>query len=190
MTKEELHKSLEYVNASREKRTKMSAVILGRPELMGPLLEIGLDSDETISPRACWVLEFVIKEKLAYIFPYIDRFSSSIHTLRLESSIRPMAKICELLLESFFSASDHEVKKVLTDQHLELMATACFDWLIGKHKVATKAYSMTCLLLLGKKFDWIHPELQLVIEKHYTEGSAAYKARARLTLNALKKRNE
>ncbi|WP_149303366.1 adenylosuccinate lyase [Pareuzebyella sediminis] len=187
MTKEKLHKLLEYVNASREKRAEMAAVVINHPESIGPLLKIGLDSDDPLSSRACWVLEFAVKKRLAYILPYIDRFTSSIHNLHLESSIRPMAKICELLMQSFFSGSDHEVHEKIADQHLERIAAACFDWLIGTHKVATKAYSMTCLFLVGKKFEWIHPELRQVIERHYAEGSAAYKARARHTLSALKK---
>ncbi|MGB3152866.1 MAG: adenylosuccinate lyase, partial [Maribacter sp.] len=65
---------------------------------------------------------------------------------------------------------------------------ACFDWLIGNHKVAAKAYSMTCLLFLGRKFDWIHPELKLVLEQNYASGSAAYKARARMTLAKINKK--
>ena len=44
---------------------------------------------------------------------------------------------------------------------------------------------MTTLLLLGKNIAWIHPELQLILKQNYESGSAAYKARARMTLKAL-----
>jgi hypothetical protein len=74
----------------------------------------------------------------------------------------------------------------LTHNHLELITASCFDWLIGDHKVAAKVYAMTSLLLLGRKFEWIHPELKMVIEQNYASGSAAYKARARMTLEKLK----
>jgi hypothetical protein len=46
---------------------------------------------------------------------------------------------------------------------------------------------MTTLLLLGKDITWIHPELQVILKQNYDNGSAAYKARARMTLKALKK---
>jgi hypothetical protein len=75
----------------------------------------------------------------------------------------------------------------MTLSHLEHMATSCFDWLIGDQKVAVKAYSMTCLLLLGRKFDWIHPELKLVLTENYAQGSAAYQARAGIILGKLNK---
>jgi hypothetical protein len=97
-----------------------------------------------------------------------------------------MAKICEYLIVAYFRKKDTDVKNVLTEKHLEEITSACFDWLIGNHKVAAQAYSMTCLLLLGRKFDWIHPELKMVLEQNYSSGSAAYKARARLTLEKIK----
>jgi len=46
---------------------------------------------------------------------------------------------------------------------------------------------MTCLLLLGRKFDWILPELKMVLEQNYENGSAAYKARARMTIEKINK---
>ena len=106
--------------------------------------------------------------------------------MHLDSAVRPMAKICEFLIKAYFAESGSDIQKNLTDHHLELIATTCFDWLIGEHKVAAKAYSMTSLLLLGRKFDWIHSELKIIIEQNYHNGSAAYKARARHTLAKLK----
>lgn len=69
--------------------------------------------------------------------------------------------------------------------HLTQITTTCFDWLIGNQKVAAKAYSMTSLLMLGSKFDWIWPELRLILEQNYHNGSPAYQARARMTLAKL-----
>ncbi|NNE78399.1 MAG: adenylosuccinate lyase, partial [Pricia sp.] len=172
----------------REERAKMSALVFNNPHLIGPLLEIAFAVDNPISNRACWVLEFTVKNEISLILPFIDHFTSSISNLRQESSIRPMAKICEILIKAYFSKTENEAQLVLSENHLEKITTACFDWLIGNHKVAAKAYSMTCLLLLGRKFDWIHPELKMVIEKNYGQGSAAYKARARHTLDKLKRK--
>ena len=52
-------------------------------------------------------------------------------------------------------------------------------------EVATKAYAMTCLQLLGTEFDWIQPELKNCIKKQYHEQSAAFKARSRMVLKKL-----
>ena len=164
----------------------MAKLVSRNPGLIKPLLEVAIRNDYPISSRACWVLEFTTKDNLTYLVPYLDIFTSNLNTVRLDSSIRPFAKICEYLIKAYFSRSSNEVQRRLTEKHLERISTACFDWLIGNHKVAAQAYSMTSLLLLGQKFDWIHPELKMVLEHNYAEGSAAYKARARMTLAQIK----
>lgn len=186
VTKTELYQSLNYVDATREKRTQMASLILDNPDLIDPLLEIVFEEKDPISNRASWVLEYTLKKKLHYIYPHLDFLTSNMSDVRLDSSVRPLAKICEFLAKAYFSKTKNEAQKTLREKHLEDIATACFDWLIGDYKVAAKAYSMTSLLLLGRKFDWIHPELKMVLEQNYAEGSAAYKARARMILAKIK----
>lgn len=186
MTKTELYHVLDYVDHSRQKRMQMANLVSENPNVLKPLLEIAFDDSGIISSRACWVLEFTIKRNIAYLFPFLDTFTAKLGYVQLDSSVRPIAKICEILTKDYFSKKFTPVQNELTDEHLERIATACFDWLIGNHKVAPKAYSMTSLLLLGKKFDWVLPELKMVLEQNYVNGSAAYKARARMTLAKIK----
>ncbi len=186
MTVEALITSLNYVNHSREKRMEMSNLISRNTNLINPLLKIAFKVDDPISSKACWVQEFTAKQNLAFIFPFLDEFTSKINTVCLDSSVRPLAKICEYLTISYFQSKNDETINNLTDVHLEKITAASFDWLIGNHKVAAQAYAMTSLLLLGKKFNWILPELKLILAQNYTHGSAAYKARARLTLAKIK----
>ena len=186
MRKEALYESLNYVNHSREKRAEMAALVTNNPNLIAPLLAIAFTVNDPISSRACWVLEFTAKENLSFIFPYLDEFTAKMHTVKLDPSVRPIAKICEYLTTSYFSKLPNPTQKAITDSHLEKITSACFDWLITDQKVAAQAYSMTCLLLLGKKFNWILPELKIILEQNYAKGSAAYKARARLTLAKIK----
>ncbi len=164
----------------------MAKLISENPDLVAPLFKIAFTVNDPISSRACWVMEFTARENLRYIFPHLDMFTSKINTVHLDSSVRPMAKICEYLIQSYFAKVPNSTQQHLSNKHLEQITTTCFDWLIGNHRVAPKAYSMTCLLLLGRKFEWILPELQMVLEKNYAQGSAAYKARARLTLKKMK----
>ena len=187
MTKAAFYEALDYVNASREKRSSMAQRVLENPQLIPLLIEVVKDNHEPISCKASWVLEYVAKKDLWPILNNIDEFISSLPVTQLESSIRPAAKICELLMKSYFSKKPNPSRMVLTDKHLNTIAESAFDWLIGDHKVAPKAYSMTTLLLLGHKINWIYPELQLVLTQHYAAESAAYKSRARMTLNQLEK---
>ncbi len=187
MTVEQLRNALDYVNHSREKRTEMAHLVSTNPHLVPPLLQLAFEDKSHISSKACWVMEFTAKENLRYIFPYLDTFTATIGILKRDSSVRPMAKICEYLTIAYFKKPlDATLRNTITDEHLEKITSACFDWLIGTHKVATQAYSMTCLFLLGSKFDWIHPELKIILEQNYHKGSAAYKARARMILKKLK----
>lgn len=187
MTQEELYKALDYVNHSREKRAEMANLISKNPQLVEALLQIAFTVDDPISNRACWVLEFTAKENLSFIYPHLDVFTANLSRVRFDSAIRPVAKICEFLTMAYFSKEKNELQQVLTEDQLEQITTACFDWLIGDYKVAAKAYSITSLYLLGHKFPWIHPELKMVLEQSYADGSAAYKARARHALAKLKK---
>ena len=186
MTKEELYSAFEYVNHTRDKRQQMASMVLENPEHMNSLMEIAFKVNDPISCKACWVLEYTAKTDLDYILPHINLFTKNIHRVSFDSSVRPMAKICEFLTKAYFSKSINLTKRILTNEHLEQIASACFDWLIGDHKVAAQAYSMTSLLLLGRTFVWIHPELKIILEQNYNSGSAAYKARARLTLEKIK----
>jgi len=186
MTVTELQKGLTHVNHSREKRMKMALLVSENPDLLKPLFKIAFTIDEPISCKACWVLEFTAKENLAFIYPHLDEFTAKLSTVHLESAIRPLAKICEYLTTSYFRQQSVPTKNKLSDAHLEKITAACFDWLIGPHKVATQAYAMTSLLLLGRKFKWILPELKIILTQNYADGSAAYKARARMTLAKIK----
>lgn len=187
VTKSELYSWLENsVNHSREKRQQISSVILEHPHLVLDLLDIAHSVNDPISCKAAWVLEFAFKEDNTIIFPVLTKFFKGLKSLKLESSIRPCAKICEILMIKYFSKKENNIKEQLNENHLEQITTTCFDWLIGDHKVATQAYSMTSLLLLGQKYSWIYPDLRSILEKNYPYGTAAYKARARLTLAKIK----
>lgn len=75
----------------------------------------------------------------------------------------------------------------LTLNQEHLIAENCFDWLIDVNKkVATKAYAIRALYELGKKYDWIYPELKRIITDDYPKHSAAYKAVTREILKKIK----
>ena len=186
MDKTNLYTNLDYVNHSRAKRQEMANLVLNNAELVFPLLEIAFDVNDTISSRACWILEFTVKAKRAYILPHLDYFTTNLSIVHLDSSVRPIAKICEYLIKAYYAKTENKTQKAITEVHLERITTACFDWLISDQKVAAKAYSMSSLFLLGRSFDWVHPELKMILEQNYATGSAAYKARARMILAKIK----
>lgn len=180
-----LNDILSKVNHSREKRNDFANLILDNPELLPDLLVICSKVDDEISCRASWGLEFLCKNNLEAILPYLDEVIAIIPKVYQHSAVRPMAKIFEYLIIAYYQKKIPLVRQSLTTLHREKITEICFDWMITDQKVASKAYSMTSLYLLGTEFDWVHPELKITLENNYNTGSAAYKARSRMILKQL-----
>ena len=186
MTKAELHEELNYVNHSRDMRLKYANLVIDNPELIAPLLDILFDVDDKISCRAAWVFEFMCGENLEAIIPHLDTFTNNISKVHLDPAVRPIAKICEYLTKAHYSKSENLIKKELSETHKGRIVEACFDWMINDEKIAPKAYSMNSLYLLGTEYDWIHPELAIILERDYEMQSSGFKARAKHILKKIK----
>ena len=187
MTTEELNKELGYVNHSRENRKKYALMVINNPELLPKVMDILFNVDDKVSYRAAWLMEFVAREDLNAILPHLDRFTKEMHKIHLDPAVRPVAKICEYLIEAYYHKDPNKIKQVLTPEHKERIIELSFDYLITDQKIAPKAYSMGTLYLLGKDYDWIHPELILILERDFHSGTAGFKARARRLLSKMKR---
>ena len=171
-----LETALIALKAYKKTREDLAFLVIANPKEFDTLLHFAFQHKKEISYKAAWVLEMVCIHKLEMIYPHIDVFLNQISKATYDQSVRPFAKICELLVTA------HYRKKpvvTLNAAQKELVTTICFDWLIGNQKVACKAYAMQCLYLLGKEIHWIHNELKPVLLNDYSKESAAYKARAR-----------
>ena len=187
MTTEALYQELNYVNHSREKRLYYANMVINDTSLIPKLLDILFMVDDKISPRAAWVFEFMCGENLNTIIPYLDTFTKNMNKVHLDSAVRPVAKVCEYLVKALYSRLDNDIKHALNAEHKEKIIEACFDWMINDEKIAPKAYAMNSLFLLGRDYDWIHPELALILERDYQMQSSGFKARARHILKKIKK---
>lgn len=186
MTRDQLYKELDYVNHSRENRKKYASLVIDNPILLPVVMDILFDVDDKTSCRAAWLLEFVARENLNAILPHLDRITSEMNRVHFDSAVRPIAKICEYLIEAYYSKHDNKTKSYLSSDHKEKIVELCFDYLISDKPIAPQAYSMNVLYLLGQDYDWIHPELIQVLRKNYPTGSKGYKARARCIFEKLK----
>ncbi len=180
----ELQKKLDYVNAYRENRLKAAQEILENQSLFGELVSICFSPEDKNNHKACWILEFVSYEELLWLQPHLDFFCSNLKVLKDESSLRPIAKVTQLLVKSHYKKNENGIN--LSEENLQECIEASFDWLITDVKVATKAYSIRTLYILGNYYDWIHPELKVIIDKDYADHSAAYKAVAKEVLKKIK----
>lgn len=176
---------LNYSSSIREHRTHWATFALNHPRELESLLQLGQQDLNTVSDRALWIVEFVAKQQLPLLYPHLALLMAVMGATQREASVRSIAKITELLMLQYYSKKDGQLHEMVQKSHLERIAEHCFSWLLGSYKVAAKAHSMTCLYWLGTDFDWIHPELQAILQQHYTKGSAGYRARARMVLDKL-----
>ena len=180
----ELQSKLENLKAYREDRLLIAEYILKNKKYFDELISISFSPSDKNNHKACWILEFVSYKELIWLQPYLDFFCKNLKYLTDESAMRPIAKIVQLLVISHYKKTTNSI--ILTEENLQDIIETSFDWLINDIKVATKAYSIRTLYILGKEYDWIHPELQIILNKDYPNHSAAYKAVAREVLKKIK----
>lgn len=179
----EFEKKIDSVTALRAVRYEYTREILQNQPLFPELLELCFQFSNENAPKAFWILELVCYEKLEWLVPYLDYYCLNIKQLKNDSSIRPASKICLVLAVSHFKKKEI----ILSEIQLQQLTETCFDWLIKNTKVASKCYCIRALHLLGNHFNWIHPELKIILDKEYKNHSAAYKAVGREILKKINK---
>lgn len=168
--------------AHRPIRDKLSGMVLHNKELLPELLAIAFNVKDKNHHKACWIAELVFEAKIEWLKNHLDTFCKTLPLFKNESALRPISKICLFALQHHQKNTDF-----LKPEHLQNIIECCFDWLINtKTKVATKAYAMQTLYLLGKNEDWIHPELTRILTEDASKHTAAYKAAAKDVLKKIK----
>jgi len=185
VTEQQLLDILNSGRLSKEKIDQLVNTLKYSPELTGCLLNKVFEEDKTGEFNASWTFDHLMRKKLVYLLPHFEEFTLGLAHMNSESCIRPMAHVCQMIMEAYFEKKDKVFIENINFNQLERILTVCFDWLIGPHKVAAKVFSMTSLFYLGMHFDWVHPELRLVLEETISQGTSGYKNRAKKTLDKL-----
>jgi hypothetical protein len=175
-------------NAKRVNRLRVANLVLENQSLFKHLLDLTFEINNKLSIRAAWVLEFVCEKKLDWLAPYLNYFTKNIGLLKFDSAVRPASKICEFLAKAYTSNDTSFIQSQLKTNHINIIIETCFDWLIGNQKVAVKAYAMETLFLFGKNEEWVHQELQLILQHNMIYESAAYQARGKKILSWIRKK--
>ena len=181
----ELFQHINYEKAYRKNRLKAAHWVLEHPENLEELLQFCFHDDTKLATKATWVLEFVCREDLICILPYLDFFFENLPDAKSDGQLRSFALICELLTIGYYEKAFETYQNVFLPRHKEIMTECCFDWMITNQKVACQARAMTALYYLGTETDWIHPELATIIQQNLPQGSAGYKSRGKKTLELI-----
>jgi hypothetical protein len=180
-----LYKNIANSTAHRPSRDFNSAYIFDNPEALPDLMAIAFDLNDKNHHKACWVLELVFEKHISWLAPFLQAFCNKLAEYSHDGALRSVSKIC------LFAAREH-LKKVrsgsvfLSENQLNQLTEACFDWLITNTKVASKAYAMRALFEIGKLHDWIYTELREILPKDFPAHSAGYQAAAKDLLRKMK----
>jgi hypothetical protein len=167
--------------AHRPIRDELSGEVFKDPALFPELISIALNLQDKSHHKACWILELVLEKEIDWLKDFLPQFCNALPQFRHEGALRSVSKICLFCVQRHIRHRDN----FLSPQQLQQVTEACFDWLISDAKVATKAYAMRALYLIGKSEDWIHPELQVILTQGFPLHSAAYKAAAKEILQKI-----
>lgn len=183
MTADTFRKQIADSTAHRPIRDYLSGLVLSDYQLLQCLLGMALDTSDKNHHKACWILELVMEAKIGWLAPHLEAYCNVLPAFQNESALRSISKICLFAAEHNKKQSDF-----LSSLHRNQITESCFDWLINPEtKVATKAYAMRALHVLGKNEEWIYPELQRILSEDAAKHSAAYIAAAKDILHKLNK---
>jgi hypothetical protein len=137
------------------------------------LMNCFLDDEYRLAQRAAWSVSWAAMKKPEMIYPHIKDlvsvlYKKNVHDAVIRNSVRVLQEI-----------------EIPEKYHGEVM-NACFQFLEKPSTaVAIKAFSLTTLFNLSKKYPEIKPELKLIINDSLEHETAAFKARAKKILPKL-----
>lgn len=124
-----------------------------------------------------WIWDGVIRKDLQTAWPLLPSIFQRMGQAACEGVVRVLAKTCEIA-----SSSQHVQSKrdscTLATADKQHMIDACFGWLQGEHKVATRVFAMTALWNLREEEDWITEALRQEINRQLPKSSAGFRNRA------------
>jgi hypothetical protein len=137
------------------------------------LIECFLDEKYRLAQRAAWSVSWAAKQRPEMVYPHIKDLVSvlnkkNVHDAVMRNSVRVLQEI-----------------EIPEKYHGEVM-DACFQFLERPlTPVAIKAFSLTTLFNLSKKYPEIKPELKLIIKDRLDYETAGFKSRAKKILPKL-----
>jgi hypothetical protein len=166
----ELLKKIEKSSAHTQNRIDNATFILENVNLLPELVSFCFQTENKLHIRACCILEKVFELKLDLSFPFLGLICDDLKLLKNDSAIRSISRFLMLMTQ------DNAKKNYLTENQLEKITEACFDWLILDYRVAVKHHSVYTLIETGKFSSWIYTELRTILEKEIEFPSPGYRS--------------
>lgn len=138
-------------------------------------LDVFLNGEYRVNQRAAWSLSLIADRRIDLVLPHLGILVENLKQDGLHNAIKRNTV-------RFLQDID------IPEEHMGTIADICFNYLADpKESVATKAFSMTVLLNITKKYPEFKNELKLLIEEQLPHGSTGFKNRGNKVLLALEK---
>ncbi len=137
------------------------------------LMQLFFKGEYRITQRAAWPMSYIVQEHPALITPYFKKLldyldKPGIHVAIIRNTVR--------LLQ------DVEIPAKFQGR----VMSRCFDYVAAPETaIAVKAFSLTILENLSKKYPDIIPELKEIIESQWDNATPAFRSRAKKALKAM-----
>ena len=157
---------------SKEQATKIAGYACTSKKNFKELMKCFLSPEYRIAQRAAWSVSWAARKAPAMIQPYVKDLVAQLQRKDVHNAvIRNSVRILEAI-------------DIPEELHGEVM-NACFQFIeTPATPIAIKAFSLTTLYNLSKKYPEILPELKLIIQTKWDTESAAFKSRGRKILAA------
>ena len=180
----EFYNQIKNSSAHTQSRLDNAKYVIQNIDLLPELIEYSFNISDKQHIRATSILDKNFEINIELSMQYIDLIIDYLYKLKNDSAIRVISRILIAIVQ-FNTKKIKTNSGFLTDNQLEKISEACFDWFIGDYRVAVKHNSLLTLFEIGKKIDWIYPELRILLEKQVNFPSPAYKSIVKKILNLI-----
>ncbi|MDF1673212.1 MAG: hypothetical protein P1U41_06880 [Vicingaceae bacterium] len=147
--------------------------VIANPQKMEDLIRIFTDGPAFITQRAAWAISVIAEKDPKLINPYYDLFIELLNQSNKHNAIN------RNIVRAFQYAN-------IPEKYEGQVLDACFRLLKSSEEpVAVKAFSMTVIYNLSKKYPDIAIELKASIKSLLPDGSAGIKSRGNKILRAI-----
>ncbi|HRE49925.1 MAG TPA: hypothetical protein PK339_00785 [Flavitalea sp.] len=152
---------------SKEQCDAIVAYIGEDPRKFARLMNLFLSGDALVRQRAGWPLSYCVQSCPGLALPYFDQLLKMLTTPNIHPAIsRNITRLFQ------YTPVPKRFQGRLMD--------ACFGFISDpRSPIAVRAFSLSILEKMTEDYPEIFPEIQLIIEEHWDEASAAFRSRAK-----------
>ena len=159
---------------SLQQAKKIAGYAISSRKNFAALMKCFFYPEYRLSQRAAWAVCHAVEQCPQMIEPYLEALVTQLHRKNLHNAI---------IRNSVRILQDIEIPEKLHGEVLNI----CFGFIAEPTTpIAVKAFSLSILDNLGKKYPEILPELKLIIEDRWDNETPAFHSRARKILKKMK----